>query len=410
MRKAERKQKKIVKLSDFAWEGLDSRRNKNSGELSAHNTNEARLLLRKQGIHVTKIRRKSKPLFSAKSIKAVDISFASRQIATMIGAGIPIAQAIQGISRGHDNASMRKLMKAIQIDVETGNSLSQALGKHPKHFNRLYTSLVAAGEESGKLDIMLDRIATYQEKIEAIKSKVKSALMYPIVVLSTAVIVIIVMLIFVIPSFEKMFKSFGSELPTLTQMMVQTSHWVSANWWIAFAIGIGGSLAFSFMYRRSDNFKYTMDRLNLKIPIIGGIVNKSAIARFARTQAIMFGAGVPLVDSLNTVASATGNRVYERAVNKIKRDVSTGISFERAMYQTKIFPHMVMQMVASGEESGELETMLEKVADFYEGQVDDAVEGLASLIEPIMIVLLGGIIGTMVLAMYLPIFKMASVF
>ena len=301
-------------------------------------------------------------------------------------------------------------MKSLQTEVESGTSLSQALARHPAHFDRLYTSLVAAGEESGKLDIMLDRVATYKEKVEAIKSKVKAAMMYPMVVLAISLIVIILLLLFVIPQFEALFVNFGAELPTLTRMIVNASEWFQQYWYIFFIFGAAFVTGFIFTYKRSKKLRFTMDRIILKLPVVGDIMNKSAVARFARTQAITFGAGVPLVDGLDTVAAATGNRVYEVAIKGIKADVSTGRSLENSMAASGVFPNMVLQMVSSGEESGELELMLNKVAEFYEREVDDAVEALSSLIEPIMIVILGLIIGTMVIAMYLPIFKMAAVF
>ena len=403
--------RKTRKLVEFAWEGVDSRRIKASGDVEAATVTEARLALRRQGVRVTKIKRKPKPLFSlAKRIRSTDISFASRQMATMIGAGIPVAQTLQGIGKGHEVAAMQRLMKSLQTEVESGTSLSQALARHPAHFDRLYTSLVAAGEESGKLDIMLDRVATYKEKIEAIKSKVKAALMYPMVVLAISLIVIILLLLFVIPQFEALFVNFGAELPTLTRMIVNASEWFQQYWYIFFIFGAAFVTGFIFTYKRSTKLQFTMDRVILKLPVVGDILNKSAVARFARTQAITFGAGVPLVDGLDTVAAATGNRVYEVAIKGIKADVSTGRSLENSMAASGVFPNMVLQMVSSGEESGELELMLNKVAEFYEREVDDAVEALSSLIEPIMIVILGLIIGTMVIAMYLPIFKMAAVF
>jgi type IV pilus assembly protein PilC len=403
--------RKTRKLVEFAWEGVDARRIKASGDVEAPTITEARIALRRRGVRVTRIRRKPKPLFSfTKRIRSTDISFASRQMATMIGAGIPVAQTLQGIGKGHEIAAMQKLMRAIQTEVESGTSLSQALAKHPAHFDRLYTSLVAAGEESGKLDTMLEQVASYKEKIEAIKSKVKAAMMYPTVVLSIAIVVVILLLLFVIPQFEALFINFGAELPTLTRLIVDASKWFQQYWYIFFIFVTVGVVVFVYSYKRSSKMQYSLDRLVLKLPVIGDIMNKSAIARFARTQAITFAAGVPLVDGLDTVAAATGNRVYELAIKGIKAEVSTGRSLENSMAASGVFPNMVLQMVSSGEESGELELMLIKVAEFYEREVDDAVEALSSLIEPIMIVILGLIIGTMVIAMYLPIFKMAAVF
>jgi type IV pilus assembly protein PilC len=330
-------------------------------------------------------------------------------MATMIGAGIPVAQTLRAVGKGHESASMEKLMLDLARDVETGTALSAALRKYPLHFNRLFTSLTEAGEESGKLDTMLDRVATYTEKLEAIKSKVKSALMYPIIVLCVAGVVTVLLLLFVIPQFEALFSDFGADLPTLTRVIVDMSEAMQKYWWIWLAASVAAAVVFSTAYKRSKNLQFTMDKLLIKFPMIGIIMKKSALARFSRTLSITFGAGVPIVDSMDTVGAATGNRVYQKAVQDVKNDVSTGRGLENSMAATGVFPNMMLQMVASGEESGELEIMLDKVADFYEREVDDAVDGLASIIEPFMIVLLGGIIGTMVVAMYLPIFKMASV-
>jgi len=405
---AQKKQEKVV---EFVWEGMNQKRVAAGGDIEAPSLAQARALLRQRGVRVTKIKRKPKPLFSgAKTVKPVDISFASRQMATMIGAGIPIAQTLRGIGKGHENGAMEKLMLELSREVESGSALSVALSKYPVHFNRLFTSLVEAGEESGKLDTMLDRVATYNEKLEAIKSKVKSAMMYPAIVLFISIIVSLLLLLFVIPQFEALFQSFGADLPTLTRIIVDMSRWMQDKWPLFLGGVIVVCVGFAFAYRRSPKMQYTMDRISIRLPVLGVILKKSALARFSRTLAIIFGSGVPLVDGMNTVGAATGNRVYQRAVTEVKNDISTGRSLESAMSSAKVFPNMMLQMVSSGEESGELELMLDKVADFYEREVDDAVEALSSLIEPIMIVFLGVIIGTMVLAMYLPIFKLASVF
>ena len=403
--------KKQQKVFEFVWEGVNQKRVSTAGEIEAPTLSQARAMLRQRGLRVTKIKRKPKPLFSStKPVRPVDISFASRQMATMIGAGIPIAQTLRAVGKGHESASMEKLMTDLGRDVESGTSLSVALGRYPQYFNRLFTSLVEAGEESGKLDVMLDRVATYNEKVEAIKSKVKSAMMYPAIVLFIALIVTILLLLFVIPQFEALFQNFGADLPTLTRMVVEMSAWMQQKWWVFLLFIIGTAVGFSYIYRRSSKLQYTMDRLFIRLPVFGVILRKSALARFSRTLAIIFGAGVPLVDGMNTVGASTGNRVYQNAVNDVKNDIATGRSLESSMAATGVFPNMMLQMVSSGEESGELEIMLDKVADFYEREVDDAVDALSSLIEPIMIVMLGIIIGTMVLAMYIPIFKMASVF
>ena len=398
------------KTTEFEWVGVNQKRQEVKGDIEAPSLAQARALLRQRGVRVTKIKRKTKSIFSnAKPIKTVDISFASRQMATMIGAGIPVAQTLRAVGKGHESASMEKLMLDLARDVETGTALSAALRKYPLHFNRLFTSLTEAGEESGKLDTMLDRVATYTEKLEAIKSKVKSALMYPIIVLCIAGVVTVLLLLFVIPQFEALFSDFGADLPTLTRVIVDMSEAMQKYWWIWLAASVAAAAVFSTAYKRSKNLQFTMDKLLIKFPMIGIIMKKSALARFSRTLSITFGAGVPIVDSMDTVGAATGNRVYQKAVQDVKNDVSTGRGLENSMAATGVFPNMMLQMVASGEESGELEIMLDKVADFYEREVDDAVDGLASIIEPFMIVLLGGIIGTMVVAMYLPIFKMASV-
>jgi type IV pilus assembly protein PilC len=405
---ATKKQEKVI---EFTWEGVNQKRVATAGEVEAPTLAQARATLRQRGIRVTKIKRAPKPLFSRnRPIKVQDISFASRQMATMIGAGIPIAETIRAIGKGHESASMEKLMLEIGREVESGTTLSAALAKHPQHFNRLFTSLTEAGEESGKLDVMLDRVATYNEKIEQIKSKVKSAMMYPAIVLFIAIIVIIILLLFVIPQFAQLFESFGASLPTLTQSMVNASNWLKDNVLVFFGVVAISIMSFRYMYKRSDKLKYTMDRIALKIPVMGQIIKKSALARFSRTLSIVFGAGVPLVDGMDTVGASTGNRIYQNAVAEVKNDITTGRGLASSMNATKVFPNMMLQMVSSGEDSGELETMLDKVAEFYEREVDDAVAALASLIEPLMIVILGVIIGTMVLAMYLPIFKMASVF
>jgi len=343
-------------------------------------------------------------------VKAKDITFATRQLATMIGAGIPVAQSIEAIGRGHDNPSVQELLTSIRQDVESGTSLSQSMRRYPLHFDRLYTSLVAAGEESGTLDILLEKVATYKEKIEAIKSKIKSALLYPAAVLLVAIVVIAILLIFVIPQFEELFSSFGGDLPTLTRLIVDLSRWFQEWWWAFFAVLIGSIVGAVGAYRRSANLQFLMDRVALKLPLFGPLIQKAVVARYSRTLSTMFGAGVPLVDALESVAESTGNRVYRNAVLDIRNEVSTGRSLEVSMAQTDLFPNIVLQMVASGEESGELELMLMKIAEFYEREVDDAVDALSSLIEPIMIVILGAIVGTMVVAMYLPIFKMAAVF
>ncbi|MBL4673824.1 MAG: type II secretion system F family protein [Arenicella sp.] len=402
---------KKSKTTEFEWTGVNQKRQEIKGEIEAPTLSQARAILRQRGVRVTKIKRRSKSIFSnTKPIKTVDISFASRQMATMIGAGIPVAQTLRAVGKGHESASMEKLMLDLAREVESGSALSVALKKYPKYFNRLFTSLTEAGEESGKLDTMLDRVATYTEKLEAIKSKVKSAMMYPIIVLVIAGLVTVLLLLFVIPQFESLFTGFGADLPTLTRVIVDMSEAMQKNWWKYFLGAAAVIFSFVTFYKRSEKMKFLMDRMLIKAPLFGVILRKSALARFSRTLSITFGAGVPLVDGVDTVGAATGNRVFQKAVLDVKNDISTGRGLENSMNATGVFPNMMLQMVASGEESGELEIMLDKVADFYEREVDDAVDSLASIIEPLMIVLLGGIIGTMVVAMYLPIFKLASVF
>jgi type IV pilus assembly protein PilC len=404
-------QRRKRKIQQFVWEGKDSRGKTVKGDNEAPNAEYVKATLRRQGIRPTKVRRKPKPLFKFKRpIKSKDISFVTRQLATMIGAGIPVASSIESLARGHENPSMQEMLTTIRLDVESGTALSDALGRFPIHFDRLYTALVSAGEQSGTLDILLDKIAIYKEKMEAIKSKVRAAMLYPSAVLIVAVVVVSILLIFVIPSFERLFQNFGADLPTLTRWIVDLSRWFTEWWWMFFMILIGSIVGIVFTYKRSEKMQYFFDRVLLKLPIFGVVIKKAIIARFARTLSTMFGAGVPLVESLETVALATGNRVFSNGVIGIRNEVSTGRTLEVAMAESNLFPSMVLQMVSSGEEAGELELMLMKVAEFFEREVDDAVAALASLIEPVMIVMLGIIVGVIVVAMYLPIFKMAAVF
>ncbi len=399
-----------VRMQQFVWEGKDAKGRELKGENEAPNAAYVKSLLRRQGIRPSKVRRKPKPLFQMKKrIKGRDITFATRQLSTMIGAGIPVAQSVEAIARGHENPSVQELLTSIRQDVESGTSLSQSMKRFPLHFDRLYTSLVAAGEESGTLDVLLEKVAAYKEKIDAIKGKIKSAMLYPVAVLVVAVVVIAILLIFVIPQFETLFRNFGGDLPSLTRWVVDLSRWFQEWWWLFFGCLIGGIVGTVAAYRRSPRMQFLMDRVTLKLPLFGPLVKKAVIARYARTLSTMFGAGVPLVDGLESVAESTGNRVYRNAVLDVRNEVSTGRSLEVSMAQTGLFPSMVLQMVSSGEESGELELMLEKIAEFFEREVDDAVAALSSLIEPIMIVILGAIVGTMVVAMYLPIFKLAAV-
>ncbi len=398
------------KLDTFTWEGVDKKGRRIKGETEAISVAYVNATLRRQGVNPTKVRKKGKSLFTKKKkITPKDVAIFTRQFATMLQSGIPIVQSFDIVGKGHENPSMQELLMAVKQDIESGTNLSTALGKHPLYFDALYCNLVQAGESAGILDAILEKVAIYKEKIEAIKGKIKSALFYPAAVVVVAFIITAILLIFVIPQFESLFKGFGADLPALTQFVVTLSKVFQDWWWAIFGV-IGGTVFFiGYSYQRSVKMQHTVDRLTLKAPIIGPIIKKATIARYCRTLATMFAAGVPLVESLDSVAGASGNQVYYEGVMAIKADVSTGMQLQAAMDSTKLFPNMVIQMVAIGEESGELDKMLGKVADFYEEEVDNAVASLSSLIEPIIMAVLGGIVGTLVIAMYLPIFKMASV-
>ena len=399
------------KPSSFVWNGIDKGNRKASGELEAANLQIAKLLLRRQGIRVKKIRKQQQSFFSlGKRAQVKDIVFFTRQLATMIEAGIPIANSLRGISMGHENEAVKKLLNQIREDVEAGTNLSTSLKKHPQHFNRLYTNLVTVGEESGTLDILMNKIAGYLEKIEYIKGKIRSALFYPALVIVVAIVVVAILLIVVIPEFETLFSDFGSDLPTLTRWMVDASHVFQSYWLLFLIITMISVTAMVFSYKRSRKMQHFVDRLVLRIPVFGNIIRQAIIARISRTLATMFGAGIPLVDSLETVSNAAGNRVYGIGLLEIRRDVSTGRNLEGSMADTGLFPGMVLQMVATGEEAGELERMLDKIAEFFETEVDNAIAVISSLVEPFLIVFLGIIVGTIVVAMYLPIFKLGAVF
>jgi type IV pilus assembly protein PilC len=398
------------KLDTFTWEGVDKKGKRIKGETEAISVAYVNATLRRQGVNPIKVRKKGKSLFTQKKkIIPKDVAIFTRQFATMLQSGIPIVQSFDIVGKGHENPSMQELLMAVKQDIESGTNLSTALGKHPLYFDALYCNLVQAGESAGILDAILEKVATYKEKIEAIKGKIKSALFYPAAVVVVAFIITAILLIFVIPQFEALFKGFGADLPALTQFVVNLSKVFQAWWWAIFGI-LGGTVFFiGYTYKRSVKMQHAIDRLTLKAPIIGEIIKKATIARYCRTLATMFAAGVPLVESLDSVAGASGNQVYYEGVMAIKADVSTGMQLQASMESTKLFPNMVIQMVAIGEESGELDKMLGKVADFYEEEVDNAVASLSSLLEPIIMAVLGGIVGTLVIAMYLPIFKMASV-
>ena len=398
-------------LPIFVWEGNDKRGVKMKGETAAKSANLVRAELRKQGLTPTMVKIKPKPLFggSGKRITPKDIAVFSRQIATMLKSGVPIVTAMEIISGGQKNPKMRDLVNAIRTDIESGSSLSEALGKHPVQFDELFRNLVKAGESAGVLDTVLDTIATYKENIEALKGKIKKAMFYPAMVVAVALLVSAILLVFVVPQFKEVFAGFGAELPAFTLAVVGLSEFMVAYWWLIFGGAAAVIVAFIMAKKRSLAFSHFLDRVVLKLPVIGKIMHEAALARFSRTLAVTFAAGVPLVEALETVAGATGNTVYEKAVLRIRDDVAVGYQVNVAMKQTGLFPHMVTQMTAIGEEAGALDTMLYKVAEFYEQEVNNAVDALASLLEPIIVVMLGVIVGSMVVAMYLPIFKLASV-
>ena len=396
-------------LQVFVWEGVDKRGTTMKGEQPAKNANMLRAELRKQGINPKVVKVKPKPLFSAgKRITPLDIAIFSRQIATMMKSGVPIVTALEIISGGQKNPKMKELVNSIRADLEGGSSMYEALSKHPVQFDELFRNLVRAGESAGVLETVLDTIASYKENIESLKGKIKKALYYPATVVAVAILVSAILLVFVVPQFEKTFASFGAELPAFTLMILAASDFMIAYWWLVLFIVIGAGVAFVMAKNRSVKFAHFIDRMMLKLPVVGQILHNSAIARFARTLAVTFQAGVPLVEALDTVAGATGNVVYETAVRRIRDDVSVGYQVNLAMKQVNLFPHMVVQMVAIGEEAGALDTMLYKVAEFYEQEVNNAVDALSSLLEPLIMIILGVIVGSMVVGMYLPIFKLAA--
>ena len=396
-----------VKEFVFEWEGKDRNGKQVRGETRAAGENQVQASLRRQGVFPTKI--KKRRMRGGKSIKPKDIAIFTRQLATMMKAGVPLLQAFDIVGRGNANASVTKLLNDVRMDVETGSSLSAAFRKFPLQFDSLYCNLVEAGEAAGILEALLDRLATYMEKTEAIKSKIKSALMYPISVIVVAFVVVSVIMIFVIPAFKEVFSSFGADLPAPTLLVIAISEFFVSYWWLIFG-GIGGGLYFFMQaWRRNERVQQVMDRLLLKAPVFGVLIEKSCIARWTRTLATMFAAGVPLVEALDSVGGASGNSVYAVATERIQQEVSVGTSLTAAMTNAKVFPSMVLQMCAIGEESGSIDHMLGKAADFYEEEVDDMVAGLSSLMEPIIIVFLGGLIGGIVVSMYLPIFKLGQV-
>ena len=396
------------KESVYTWEGKDKRGKLLKGEIKASGESFVGATLRRQGITVIKIKKQS-AFKSRGRVSDKDITLFTRQLATMLKAGVPLLQSFDIVGKGHNNQAVSKLLGDIKADVETGSSLSASFRKYPLYFDNLFCNLIGAGEQAGILDTLLDRLATYKEKIQAIKSKIKSALIYPISIIVVAFGITAIIMIFVIPAFKDLFSSFGAQLPAPTRIVMAMSDFFVQWWWAIFSSIIGGFWFFFYTWKRSEKMQSTMDRLLLKIPVFGPLIRKATIARFSRTLATMFAAGVPLVEALDSVAGAAGNRVYFDATKKIQSEISTGTSLTVAMQNTNVFPNMVMQMVAIGEESGELDSMLGKVADFFEAEVDDAVAGISSLMEPVIMVVLGVLIGGLVVAMYLPIFMMGQV-
>ncbi|QYK12554.1 type II secretion system F family protein [Shewanella rhizosphaerae] len=405
--KAAKAQPKVV---TFEWKGINRDGKKTSGELRGTSSAEIKAQLKSQGVNPKVVKKKADPLFkSDPKIKAMDIAMITRQIATMLAAGVPIVTTLEILGRGHEKPKMRELLSTIVSDVQAGIPLSDSLKPHRQHFDDLYVDLVAAGEHSGSLDAVFDRIATYREKAEALKSKIKKAMFYPAAVIVVAIAVTTLLLLFVVPQFEEIFAGFGAELPGFTQFIIGISRWLQSSWYF-FIIGLIFFVwGFKRAHLKSENFRNRVDELILKVPVIGDILHKAAMARFARTLATTFAAGVPLIDGLESAAGASGNYVYRTALTKVRSEVMSGMQMNVAMRTTGLFPDMLIQMVMIGEESGGLDEMLNKVANIYEMQVDDAVDGLSSLIEPIMMVVIGTLVGGLIVGMYLPIFQMGNV-
>lgn len=412
MAQAQASKAKKVKVPDiYLWQGTNKQGRRVKGQLSGDNVNQVRAELRRQGIAPLKVKKKPKDLFAPRKpkIKPADIAIFSRQLATMMSSGVPLMQSLQIIGEGHENASMQEMVLAIKSDVESGTSLADSLGKFPLHFDDLYVNLVNAGEQSGTLETLLHEIADYQEKTEALKSKIRKALVYPTAIIVVAFIVTSILMIFVIPQFEALFTGFGADLPGLTKMVISLSQWFQEYWWLLFGGIIGAIVGFLAAKKRSRKLQHFLDRLLLKLPIIGNVLHKGAIARFARTFSTMFKAGVPMVEAMTSVAGATGNIVFSEATLDMRDEVATGTQLNKAMLDTELFPNMAIQMTAIGEESGSLDSMLAKVADFFEREVDEAVDNMTALMEPLIMAFLGVVIGTLVIAMYLPIFKLGAV-
>jgi type IV pilus assembly protein PilC len=398
-------------LATFSWVGVDKRGVKIKGEYAAKTAALVKAELRRQGINPTSVKVKGKPLFGAagKTIKARDIAVFSRQIAVMMAAGVPMVQGFDIIASGQSNVRMKNMLVDIKTNIEGGSTLAEALGKHPVQFDELFRNLVRAGESAGVLDTVLDTVATYKENIEALKGKIKKAMFYPAIVFAVAILVSAILLIFVVPQFESVFANFGAQLPAFTQAIVNMSRFLTGNWLFMLVIFACTVAALVFAYKRSSRFAHFMARAVLKLPVVGQILHQSAIARFSRTLGVTFAAGVPLVEALDSVAGATGSPVYNDAVKRIREDVAVGHQLQLAMRQVGLFPNMVVQMVSIGEESGALDKMLFKVAEFYEQEVNNAVDALSSLLEPFIMVIIGVLVGGMVVGMYLPIFKLAAV-
>jgi type IV pilus assembly protein PilC len=401
----------VSQMQVFTWVGIDKRGVKIKGEQVSKNASLVKAALRQQGINPQTVKPKAKPLFgkAGKAIKGRDIAIFSRQLATMMSAGVPMVQGFEIVAGGQTNPRMKDMLTDIKTNIEGGSSLHESLAKYPVQFDELYCNLVKAGESAGVLDTVLDTIATYKENIESLKGKIKKAMFYPAIVIAVAILVSCILLMFVVPQFESVFKNFGADLPAFTQMLVNASRFMVSYWWLLLLIVVGTMVGLVMLYKRSDKFAHFIGRSLLKLPVVGNILRQSAIARFSRTLGVTFRAGVPLVEALDSVANATGSVVYNDAVKRIREDVAVGHQLQLAMRQTNLFPNMVVQMVAIGEEAGALDKMLFKVAEFYEEEVNNAVDALSSLLEPFIMVIIGVLVGGMVIGMYLPIFKLAAV-
>ncbi|TDK20673.1 type II secretion system F family protein [Luteimonas aestuarii] len=398
-----------VTLPTFVWEGTDKRGKKMKGESQARSMNLVRAELRRQGITPDKVKPKPKPLFggTGKPITSKDIALFARQIATMMKSGVPIVMSLEIIANGQKNQRMKKMIDELRLDIEGGSSIYEAMSKHPVQFDELFRNLVRAGETSGALETVLETIADYKENIETIKGKIKKAMFYPLAIIGVAILVCGVLMVYVVPIFKEQFASFGADLPAFTSLVFGFSDLLVKWWWALLLVGLAASTAFMFMFKRSLKLQHTVDRLLLKVPVLGQVLHNSSIARFSRTLAVTFKAGVPLVEAMESVAGATGNMVYTNAVHQMRDDVSVGFPLNVAMKQVGLFPNMVVQMTAIGEEAGALDTMLFKVAEFYEQEVNNSVDAITSLIEPFIMVIIGTMVGSIVIAMYLPIFKIA---